>query len=287
MSGDDAGLFEIPAERLPPGFAASLDDPPAQPAAARPAATMVLLRDAAPAAGSEGGRLNEDAGAEVLLLQRERTTAFVPGAYVFPGGRVDAGDADPRLAEQARGRPAEWHPPAEYWMAAVRETFEEAGVLLARAGGEEWARDASSDRAMEAWREELLQDRVVLLEVLRGLDAHVALDDVVYFAHWITPAIEPRRYDTRFFLARLPPGRSVRADPREMNDAVWLTPEDALERFRNGELPMVFPTVRTLETLAGQQSAAAALDAFRGREVPALEPRLVRTANGVAITLDD
>ena len=266
-------LFTIPVERLPPGFAEKVETIPAQPVEPKPAATVVLLRDGAD-------------GLEVLLLKRHRSAGFVPGAYVFPGGRTDAADADPRLLKHCviseRGSV-----PAHYWFGAIREVFEETGVLLARDAEGEWARDTTSDDAMEAWRQKLMSNEATLADVMEALELKIDLDDVVYFAHWITPVVEPRRYDTRFFAAALPEGRQIRPDEREMVDAVWITPQSALERFRAGTLPMVFPTVRTLEDLAGFEDVEGALEALRVREVPPVMPRLVRTSGGVGIVIDE
>lgn len=267
-------MFMIPAERLPAGFAERLEAPLAEPAPARPAATVVLLRDTA-------------SGPEVLLLKRLRSAGFVPGAYVFPGGRVDLADADPRLLELVDGLDPAASPEPSYWLAALRETFEEAGVLLARDGEGRVVADAVADPRLGHWREALLSGEATLLEAVASLGVRLAFDDVVACAHWITPLAEPRRYDTHFFLARLPEGREVRPDPREMADAAWLSPAVALERFREGRLPLVFPTVATLESLVGYDSAAAALEAFRGRPVIPVLPRLVRTAEGVGIVIDE
>lgn len=258
--------FIIPSERLPPGFAEQLDAPPAVVAQPRPAATAVLIRDGA----SEP---------EVLLLKRHRSSGFVPGAYVFPGGRVDAADA---ALPWPAGTP---EPAAEYWIAAVREIFEETGVLLARTQTGGWAWTANHLKLGE-WRERLLAEAATLAQVLEH--AQLTLDPaaIVYIAHWITPVAEPRRYDTRFFLAQVPAEVEVLADAREMTDALWLSPRDALARFELGTLPMVFPTVKTLQRLIPFASAGAALDAFRNRGVRAILPRLVRTAEGVGIVID-
>ncbi len=109
----------------------------------------------------------------------------------------------------------------------------------------------------------------------------------MHFAHWITPIAERRRYDTHFFLGALPPGRVAAADPREMSDAAWLSPGAALDRFARGRLPMVFPTVRTLETLAAFDSIGTALEALRGRTVAPILPRLVRAEGGVRLVVDE
>jgi 8-oxo-dGTP pyrophosphatase MutT (NUDIX family) len=258
--------FIIPSERLPPGFAESIERPAEPAVEPKPAATAVLMRDGA-------------SGPEVLLLKRHRASGFVPGAYVFPGGRVDA-------ADHAVEWPGMADPPAEYWIAAVREVFEETGVLLARrpAGGP--AGDASSDTDLESWREHLMQEQTTLDQLLEQRGFQLDADALAYIAHWITPVPEPRRYDTRFFLARLPEGAVVRADAREMTDAVWLSPADALARFEAGQLPMVFPTVKTLQLLRTYGSVEEALATFRAQTITPILPRLVRTPEGVGIVIE-
>jgi len=257
--------FEIPLERLPPGFAERIDLVDADAAVPRPAATAVLMRDG-------------DEAIEVLLLQRHRSSGFVPGAYVFPGGRVDIDDASIAIPVT--------DPPPEYWVAAIREIFEETGVLLARDADGALARDCAADPVMENWREQLMQGTATLADLARERKLDLAIDRLAYFSHWITPIGEPRRYDTRFFLAALPPGCEARADSREMTDAIWLTVNDALRRFEAGRLPMVFPTVRTLQALREYRSVAAAFEAARNTTVQPILPRLVRTTTGVGIVID-
>lgn len=266
-------MFEIPQENLPEGFAETVDRPPAEPASPRPAATTVVLRDG-------------DTGPEVLLLRRHRSSRFVPGAWVFPGGRVDAADSGPPLYERITGLAAGITPEAAFWVAALRELFEETGVLIARHEDGRWAADASTDRRLERMRHGLMDDRLSLLEVLEDLDVVLDTGGMVHMAHWITPVVEPRRYDTHFFAAALPAGRQAEPDPREMTEAAWLTPRAALRQFGAGRLPMVFPTVKTLESLAAYESVEHALDALRNVEIPRLLPRLVRTPTGVGIVLD-
>jgi 8-oxo-dGTP pyrophosphatase MutT (NUDIX family) len=259
----------IPLDRLPPGFAERIADPPDDAAPTRPAATVVLLRDS-------------PAGPEILLLKRLRSAGFVPGAYVFPGGRVDAEDAAPELVDLMPAMPR--GPDAAYWLAAIREAFEETGVLLARTRTGA-PLEAGTAPALTRWRESLLAGSAKLLDVLTDLDAGPDVSGMVYCSHWITPVAEPKRYDTRFFLAALPEGGAVAHDEREMSDAVWVTAAEALDRFRTGQLPMVFPTVKTIQRLEHYDSVGAALAAFRSADVPPILPRLVRTGDGVGIVL--
>lgn len=239
-------------------------DPPSEPAPTKPAATVVLVRDSA-------------SGPEILLLKRLRSAGFVPGAYVFPGGRVDAEDGADELVALLPALPSA--PDAAYWLGAIREVFEETGALLAVG--------AASAEALQGQREALLSGGATLLDVLRSLGAQPDIARMVYCAHWITPLAEPKRYDTRFFLAALPDGVTATADAREMSDAVWLTARAALDRFREGTLPMVFPTVKTIERLALYDTVDAMLQAFRGAEIPEILPRLVRMDDGIGIVMPE
>lgn len=274
---DELDGGEIPDELLPPGFLGTLENPPAEPVPTRPAATVVLLREIG-------------AGSEVLLLRRARSSGFVPGAWVFPGGRVDAEDADPRLLERTEGLDAgeaarrlglaDAVPPAiAYYMASVREAFEETGLWPGEAGP-----DPASPLVAEA-REGLMSGTLGFPEVLERLDLQIPGRALEYIAHWITPVVEPRRYDTRFFAAVVPDGMEARIDAREMTGALWLSPEEALRRNLTGELPMVFPTLHTLRAMVGGHPPDVLLERFRNRPVPAILPRLVRTPVGVSLRI--
>lgn len=276
----------IPFDRLPPGFAESLDDPPADPVPARPAATIVLLRDG-------------EAGLEVLLLRRVRSAGFVPGAWVFPGGRVDAddeaGDLVARLdgldAEEAARRlelEGDTAPGAlAYVIAALREAFEETGLLVARHADGSPAPSAAEDERVARARDRVLADEDAFATVLGELDLRLDGSAVAYIAHWITPVVEPRRYDTRFFAAAVAGSGAVALHEAELSEAVWLAPNEALRRNREGTLPMVFPTLKTIETLAEFSDTDGALATLEARPVPTILPRLVRTPTGVGLEIDD
>lgn len=275
----------IPFERLPEGFAESLEEPPAVPVTPRPAATIVLLRD-----GAEG--------MEVLLMRRNRRAGFVPGAWVFPGGRVDGSDAGPDVVdlladlspEQAAHR-LDLHdadPPAiAYYLAALREAFEETGILVGERRDGSAPPTAAESRQVDAVREALMQDEISFTEALERLDCRVDGDAMEYIAHWITPAPEPRRYDTRFFAAKVPSAATAIIDPREMIDALWLRPDTALDRHDAGELPMVFPTIKTVEQLARYGTSDDALEGIGRQPVRTILPTLVVTPTGVGLELGD
>jgi 8-oxo-dGTP pyrophosphatase MutT (NUDIX family) len=300
---------EIPADALPEGFAENLESHENAPAEPRPAATVVLLRRPPPAAGpppagppAAGGpaaRHPAPRGLEVLLLRRARTSRFVPGAFVFPGGRVDRTDTSPSalahlpadvLARLARrlGLDRNEAQAAGYLFAALRETFEETGILSAFRPASEPEGAASPDEAvLDTLRQALLDDRITMADLLTQLALDPALDDLAYIAHWVTPEAEPRRYDTRFFALRVGETRAVRVIPEEISEARWLAPAHALELHRTGELPMIFPTIRTLEELVPFGDPGEVLAHFRRREIPRILPRLVRTPTGVGIQVPD
>ena len=276
--GAEPPPYEIPEERLPPGFVETLANVPATPAVPYPSATVVLMR--------EGG-----GGPEVLLLRRNRATGFVPGAYVFPGGRVDAADGQDALVrcwdgltpEGAAARldiaPAADPPAIAYYGAALREAVEETGLLA----GVVAANGPPGGEAVREAREALLGGGASFAAVLDGLDARLDGAAVEYIAHWVTPEVEPRRYDTRFFAARVPDGSRAVYDRREMTDAVWLTPGAALDRHRRGRLPMIFPTIRTLEDLSDFATVKELLAHYRARTITRVQPTIVRTATGVSL----
>ncbi|MDA0327699.1 MAG: hypothetical protein O2958_01610 [Gemmatimonadetes bacterium] len=282
MSDSD---YEIPFDRLPDRFAQSLENPPEVPAAAKPAATIVLLRDAEP-------------GMEVLLMRRSRSAGFVPGAYVFPGGRVDGSDASPEAIERldaltpaSAGRRLELDdgdPPAiAYYLAALREAFEETGILVGLRPDGSSPPTAAEDSVVDSIRDDVMEDRISFAEAVGRLECRIAGDAVEYLAHWITPRAEPRRYDTRFFAAKVRAGSTPIVDPREMTDAIWVTAAEALRRADSGTLPMVFPTIKTLEQLAPFRTAGEALAAIGRVPVRTILPKLIITPTGVAMRVED
>ncbi|MGE3176068.1 MAG: NUDIX domain-containing protein [Vicinamibacterales bacterium] len=209
----------------------------ASPTPARPAATVVVVR---PAAAHPF---------EVLLVRRNDSVAFMAGAHVFPGGRVDAADAaePPGSCDglDALGRCVDLAPveEARYRIAAIRELLEEAGVLLARRAG------AFVDRPTADLIRTGLGDRAPLVASLASHGLRAALDAVVPFAHWVTPEIETRRFDTRFLLARMPDAQEATHDGGETTALDWLSPIDALTRAGRGELKLPPPTWTTLQQL--------------------------------------
>ena len=255
---------------------------PHEPVVPRDAATVVLLRDgAAVAAGAERG-VGGDVGVgglEVYLLRRAGTMAFAAGMHVFPGGSVDLRDGDagtswtgPSPAEWGRRLGCEDELARALVCAAVRETFEESGVLLAGASADEVVADTTAED-WEADRQALLDRSVAMSQLLARRGLVLRSDLLAAFAHWITPEFEPRRFDTRFFLAALPVGQKARDVSGEADAADWMGVADAVRAFDEGRLAMLPPTIEALRELASCTSVAAALGA--PREVRPILPRLV------------
>jgi 8-oxo-dGTP pyrophosphatase MutT (NUDIX family) len=200
---------------------------------------------------------------ELLLMHRPGGADFAPGAYVFPGGTVHAGDAE--LRDEIR-------------TAAVREVFEEVGVLLARKG-RRFARDLDSERVRS-----LTAAGSSFGTALGECGLEPAFDRLVLFARWVTPAQLRRRFDARFFLARMPPGQSIRPQEGEVTDWLWISPARALN---DPDLTLVYATRAVLESVAGIDEVATLFArARRLKEVPIVEPRVVQTDTGWEILRD-
>ena len=242
------------------------------PATPRDAATVMLLRPAA--AGPGPG-----AGFEVYMLRRMPSMAFAPGAYVFPGGSVDQRDADEEVAWAG--------PEVTHWgeifdappelaralvCAAVRETFEESGVLLAGPSADTIVADTTGED-WEADRQALLDRSVSLAELLARRNLILRSDLLRPWSRWITPAVEPRRFDTRFFAAALPPGQRTRDVGGEASAVEWISPAAALDAGRAGRIQLWLPTAMTLAELAEHSRADEVLAA--DREVTPILPELI------------
>ena len=227
---------------------------------------MVLVRQAP----ESPGRL------EVLLLERPASAHFAPSALVFPGGSVHMADADPGWSALVAGAPsADPRAPRALAVAAIRECFEETGVLLAQdRGGGPPAPAVLAD--LEPARERLRDgDAFAFRPALERAGLRLALDPFPLVGHWITPAELPRRFDTRFFLAGLPAGQTAVADPRgEHVSQRWLPPAAALADGAHGTTHLLPPTRAVLQDLLGPGTVAAALVAAAGREVVSHCPRL-------------
>jgi 8-oxo-dGTP pyrophosphatase MutT (NUDIX family) len=212
----------------------------------------------------------EGAGFAVYLARRSAKSRFMPGAYVFPGGAVDAADRDQAALERVVG-------PVrgigfEFAVAALRELFEEAGVLIVcRKDGR---RAGIPDDTLRDLRRALAQGKH-FISLLSEDELYLDARELIYYSNWITPAGVPLRFDTHFFVAHPPEGQIAEADAVELHDGIWLTPREALERAARNELNVVFPTRKHLERMAKFETLAAFLEHARERKVTACEPRVL------------
>ena len=225
----------------------------------RQASTVILLREANPG------------GFEVFLTRRPDAMPFLGGMYCFPGGAVTKDDCSARMLDRCRGLTLErarkiigahFSPrqAAGFWVAAVRELFEETGIFLAsrRSGA------AVLPGAAYLLQQALQDGTRSLYDLLRHEDLYCDLSSLGYFSHWQTPAQNPMRFDTRFFVAVLPEDQSPLKTSEEVSHSTWLSPEQAMLRCSRGELPMIFPTFASLRTLADFETARSVIKQFGG-----------------------
>jgi 8-oxo-dGTP pyrophosphatase MutT (NUDIX family) len=227
----------------------------------RDAATLVLVRDG-------------DGGLEVFCVERNKGSGFLGGAIVFPGGRVEDADREDAWAPLVNDPAAELR---TFAVAACRETLEEAALLLADV--------EVADADVVALRERLAADSGALRAFLTERGAKLDLGALVPLAHWITPKVESRRFDARFFVARAPAGQSGAHDMTETMASFWEGPRAVLERFDRGEIQLAPPTHRTLEILAKYTDAAAVLAHARAARIAPICPELVQQGDTVALVL--
>lgn len=229
----------------------------------RPAATVVVLRDG-------------PAGPEVFMVRRHEGTAFMGGAHVFPGGRVDAADRDgdaewcDGIAHAAAQMPAV--APADavaFHVAAARELFEEAGVLLARdaAGAFVSFAGAADHLRFKQARHDVHDGATTLRAIVERDSLRLALDALILFAHWVTPPIDTRQFDTRFFMTRVPPRQTPAHDDTETTHSAWIRPADAIAQAIDGDILLPPPTWTTLRELESFRSVDDALAWARPRRI--------------------
>ncbi len=290
--------------------------PSGQPVVPRDASTLILVRDRLSTGESD---LGNPGSIEVCMVLRRASLEFAAGAYVFPGGKVEAADASEEILAQsvqqneaspgaltrdAPGAPYPGPPSGEaqrsplearpeplpgiaFFVAALRECFEETGILLA---SQRLDRDRLA--AARQCRRDLLLQRVTFAQLLKNLDVTLALDALHYYSRWITPAFSPQRFDTRFFVAvtpeahTAPEAHEVSPDRGETVAGIWITPAEAARRHRAGEIELLLPTVKHLEYMAEYRSIAELEhELARPRDVAPVEPRVTFAGDDVTVLL--
>jgi 8-oxo-dGTP pyrophosphatase MutT (NUDIX family) len=257
---------------------AEVGDGPGVPAIARPSASVVLLR--------QGER-----SIEVCLLQRSKGSSAVEGVFVFPGGKLDDEDGSIESVSQCVGlHVADANRVLgvasggiSYWVAAVRECFEESGVLLCsrteelQKGELYSARTEAESERLLGLRDDLCARRTTFASVCSSLGARMEVGRLRYLSHWITPVVLPKRFDTRFFVTEVPSDVDVVHDSGEMVASMWCEPAEALEMSERGKISLMFPTIMHLQLFAGFDDVASALGAVEANtNVPAVLPKLIQ-----------
>ena len=246
----------------------------------KPAATVLLIRD------KDGG------GIEVFMLQRTFSAAFASGMFVFPGGKVDDVDSSVEIGELCTGL-TDAEASAQlgiasgglaYWVACIRECFEEAGVLLAKYSGTGEVIRFDRDDIIEEFnkeRENIHDGSLALLDLCKRENLTLTTDEIFYISHWITPMGERRRFDTRFFIARAPAAQYPLHDNGETIQSFWISPEEAIRRSHDKDLMLMPPTKANIEWLLPFRSTQEAMEAARALGKPqTILPKLKVDSDG-------
>jgi 8-oxo-dGTP pyrophosphatase MutT (NUDIX family) len=234
----------------------------------RDAATLILLRDS----------VQPSSGIEILLLQRHARSAFLPGVHVFPGGVVEEADFALETAalcqelsfDQAHRIIKDVSLPQKslgFFVAAIREAFEESGILLVHGSGSRRSIDERELPRLGGYRAEVHANPSAFVSRLRGERLRLATDRLSYFAHWITPEALPIRFDARFFVAAAPSGQEASPDGQETVEAKWITSQDALAEHQLGRLKLAPPTFHSLTELAEFRTVDDAISSTRGKRI--------------------
>jgi 8-oxo-dGTP pyrophosphatase MutT (NUDIX family) len=226
---------------------------------------------------------------EVLMVRRNRKSSFVPGYYVFPGGVVEPEDFETGIERFIRGIDRASasrilsdmsHPDKALgaWVAAIRETFEEVGILLAqkKEGAPVTISTEEERRRFCDYRKSLTGGKMHFSQVLEAEKLLLPLNQLDYYSHWITPELFPLRYDVRFFVIQAPPDQVVVHDGVELTSHVWIRPAEAIRQYEQGRLDMILPQIMTLEDIKHFNTVAEVIDSARKRHVPATLTKIKR-----------
>jgi 8-oxo-dGTP pyrophosphatase MutT (NUDIX family) len=241
------------------------DDTPIVP---RLAATIVLARDGA-------------SGLEIFMVQRHHEIDFATGAMVFPGGKLDPADAATELRAHARGERGLDDDSLALRVAGIRETFEECGILLAREAGSNELVGAARLRVLEErYRDPIHKEQATMLDLVAAEKLELACDQLVPFAHWITPAVVPKRFDTYFFVAAAPDDQLAVHDGHESVDSVWIHPTEAEREAEAGRRTIIFPTLMNLQKLGLSSSTQELIENARRDSVVTVRPEIGTREDG-------
>ena len=239
------------------------------------ASTIMLLRD------------NDEGAMEVFMVARHHQIDFASGALVFPGGKAAKGDEDPAIRDRTRGAEGLSDRDMILGACAIRESFEECGVLLARKRGDENLVGPEFIKELDPWRPKLDSGEADLMEMLEAADLELALDQLVPFAHWVTPDMMPKRFDTMFYLVPAPKDQLAVHDGREAVDSSWVNPSKVLDEAKQGKWTIIFPTRMNIEKLARSPNTATAFQTARCDEIKTVTPWVEKREEGAILCIRD
>jgi 8-oxo-dGTP pyrophosphatase MutT (NUDIX family) len=243
----------------------------------RDAATIIIIRDVDPPMS----------GIEVLMVRRHGKSNFAGNAYVFPGGVMEESDFEPQMEslcseltfQQAEGIIKDTPYPERalgFFIAAIRETFEEVGIFFAyQSSFELLSFDEEEASRFDSYRNKIQENLISFKEMILNEKLILATDQLSYFAHWITPEAAPIRFDTHFFIAPAPIGQAAVHDAIETTGHIWISPREALNRHKQNRFPMLPPTVSNLNILSCFSNVDEAVASMQGKKIPTILPRLV------------
>ena len=234
-----------------------------------PAATILMLRN---------GK-DDTSPLEVFMVERNHKIDFATGALVFPGGKVDPGDSSTLVIERTDGSIQNEYK-ASLVTAAIREAFEECGILLARASGDEDIISADRLSTLTPYRKALNENEISLENFLIKEDLRLAGDKLTLFAHWITPTMMPKRFDTYFFLAKAPQDHIPKHDGYESTDSTWITPQNAIDAAESKTRTIIFPTLLNLQKLSQYSTIEKAIQTTEAESIVTVLPTTEKRDDG-------
>jgi 8-oxo-dGTP pyrophosphatase MutT (NUDIX family) len=237
-----------------------------------PAATVLIVR-------------NGQSGLEVFMVVRNHQIDFASGALVFPGGKVDKSDYDKKLVQFLSNSNVNDKDDLPYRIAAIRESFEEANVLFAKEKGE--SENISPDKLLKLseWRDRFNNKHASMYDFANSKKIFFSTNDLIPFAHWVTPKMMPKRFDTKFYIAKAPDGQEGKHDGFESVDSIWIKPQDALNDCFSGKKTIIFPTRLNLEKLNQSKTVEEAISSARKSKVTIVIPTIEKDINGSFLTI--
>lgn len=239
-----------------------------------PSSTIVIARDN-----------HFDKGMEIFMVVRHHQIDFASGALVFPGGKVSGSDSNPTLRDRCNGQ-EDWSDDAlGLGVAAIREAFEESGILLARKAGETKLINNTVLNRLNHYRSALEQKEITMEALTHQENLTLAMDQLHHFAHWVTPDLMPKRFDTHFYFAKAPEDQIGSHDGSESVDSIWISPEQALKEADEGKLKVIFPTRMNLMRLAQYNNVQEAIDACTQQLVVKVMPWTEQRESGPVLCI--